>query len=96
MNIYLAIPTPVSGLAGALALGFALVSLQRPRGLGGAGLGPAGIGAPVVVFGAPRGPGGVAPSGPIPPVLGDLVVSPRGRLGAVSYTHLTLPTICSV
>ena len=28
--------------------------------------------------------------------LGQRRVSPAGAVGAVSYTHLTLPTICSV
>ena len=61
MNGYLAIPTPISGFAGALALAFAQVSLQCTRCLGGAGLGPAGIGSPGMVFGAPRGSRGVTP-----------------------------------
>ena len=85
---YLAIPTPVSGVYGALALSLGRVSLQSSRGCSGAGSGLMGTGAPVMVFGAPRGPGAVAAPRPVPSVLGDPGVSPRGRLGSLPLACL--------
>ena len=35
-------------------------------------------------------------SGEVAPISADERAARRERLGAVSYTHLTLPTICSV
>eukprot|EP00969_Alexandrium_andersonii_P271466 11997942-Alexandrium_andersonii.AAC.1 len=47
----------------------------------------------------PCGPGRVVPSGARPSracSLGALAGPPQAGGGTVSYTHLTLPTICSV
>ena len=51
---------------------------------------------PIGIPGPQGNPGPAGPAGPAGPVGPKGVRGPKGKDGTVSYTHLTLPTICSV